>query len=172
MWNLLGASFVLAAAGTAGFVIARSYSDRPASLRALEAALTMLLTEISYGATPLPDALARVARHSPPPAARFFAAVRRFMEGPARMSAVQAWRSAVVEQRRFWTLTASDEAVLLDLAPYIGQTFAADQEKHLRLALTQLSRQQQDATAEAVVQTRLWRYLGVSAGGLLVLLFF
>lgn len=172
MWNLLGATLVLAAAGMAGFVVARSYSERPALLRALQGALTMLLTEISYGATPLPEALARVARHTPPPAADFFAAVRRLIDGPERLAAAAAWRGAVAGQRRRWCLTETDEAVLLDLAPYIGQTSAADQEKHLRLALTQLARQQQEASAEAAVHTRLWRYLGVCAGGLLVLLLF
>jgi Stage III sporulation protein AB (spore_III_AB). len=55
------------------------------------------------------------------------------------------------------------------LAPYLGRTSAADQERHLRLALARLARQQQEAEAEAAVQARLWRWLGVCVGGLLVI---
>lgn len=155
-----------------GFVIARSYSERPAVLRSLQGALMMLLTEISYGSTPLPEALARVARHCPSPVDGFFLTVRDNLSDDDPMVAADAWRHAVWQQRRRWCLTPADEAILMDLAGYIGQTFAVDQEKHLRLALTQLSRQQEEAAAEAGVQSRLWRYLGVCAGGLLVLLFY
>lgn len=172
MWNVLGAALVLGAAGMSGFVVARSYSDRPTVLRGLQAALTMLITEIRYGATPLPDALARAARHSRWPVDAFLLTARTYLTGGEGLSTAEAWRRAVLEQRGRWCLTDIDEAVLLDLAGYIGQTFADHQEKHLRLALAQLSRQQEEATAEAGVQSRLWRYLGVCAGGLLVLLFY
>lgn len=170
MWNWLGAALVLAAASTSGFVVARSYSERSMVLRGMQGALTMLLTEISYGATPLPDALERVAKHAPPSVATFFAVAGRLVGGEDPLPAADAWRRALLQQRRRWCLTADDEAVLLDLASYIGRTSAADQEKHFRLALTRLDRQQQEAEAEAAVQIRLWRYLGVCVGGLLVLL--
>lgn len=172
MWNAYGAVLVLAAAGMAGFVVAGSYSQRPALLRALHGALTMLLTEIRYGATPLPEALEKVARHGPRATATFFSDAAEALSAPASVSTAAAWRRAVAAQRSRWTLTAADEAVLLELAPYLGQTFVDDQERHLRLALTQLNNHLKEAVAEATVQSRLWRYLGVCAGALLVLLLY
>lgn len=172
MWNGIGAALVLAAAAAAGFVVAGSYTQRVALLQALHGALTMLLTEIRYGAVPLPEALARVARHGPPAAAALFAEAARTLSGPAPMTAADAWRRSVAAQRRRWALTADDEAVLQELAPYLGQTFADDQERHLRLAMARLARQQQEAAAEAAAQSRLWRYLGVCGGALLVLLLY
>lgn len=172
MWNAFGAALVLAAAGTSGFVVAGSYSQRPALLRALHGALTMLLTEIRYGATPLPEALERVARHGPRAAAPFFAEAAKSLHAFGSVSTAEAWQRAVAAQRSRWALTAADEAVLLELAPYLGQTFVDDQERHLRLALAQLSNHLQEAAAEAAVQSRLWRSLGVCAGALLVLLLY
>lgn len=171
MWNVLGAALVLGAAGMSGFVVARSYSDRPAVLRGLQGALTMLLTEIRYGATLLPDALVRIARHSPPPVDEFLFSAGAYLSNDG-LSTATAWRRAVTEQRGRWCLTNADEAVLLDLAGYIGQTFADHQENHIRLALVHLRRQEEEAAADAGVQSKLWRYLGVCAGGLLVLLFY
>lgn len=78
----------------------------------------------------------------------------------------------MASQRRRWALTPADEAILLELAPYLGQTFADDQERHLRLALERLAQQQRQAAEEAAVQSRLWRGLGVCGGALLALLLY
>ena len=100
MWNWLGAALVLAAASTSGFVVARSYSERSMVLRGMQGALTMLLTEISYGATPLPDALERVAKHAPPSVATFFAVAGRLVGGEDPLPAADAWRRARMRNRR------------------------------------------------------------------------
>lgn len=170
--NVLGAVSVITALGGAGFVVARSYSERPRVLRSLQAALTMLVTEITYAATPLPEALERIARHSPSAVAEFALSVANGLESGDGASTAEAWRQAVYEQRGRWSLTGSDEDVLLDLGGYLGRSLADDQEKHLRLALTQLARRQDEAEADAVVQTRLWRYLGLCVAGLIVLLLY
>jgi len=172
VWQALGAALVLGASAAAGFVVAGSYGQRAALLRALHGGLAMLLTEIRYGATPLPEALERVARHGPPAAAPLFAQAARGLSGPVLVSAAEAWRRSVIALRRRWALTEADEAALLELAPYLGQTFADDQERHLRLALERLARQQQEAAAEVAVQSRLWRGLGACGGALLVLLLY
>ncbi|MFS8583393.1 MAG: hypothetical protein FWJ61_11125 [Limnochordales bacterium] len=169
MGSWLGAALILVAAGAAGFVVAGSYSQRPAILAGLQTALTMLHTEIVYGATPLPEALERVGRRTAPAVAPFFAEAAALLARRRPLPAPEAWRRALLSQRRRWCLTAADEEALLDLAPYLGRTSAADQERHLRLALARLARQQQEAEAEAAVQARLWRWLGVCVGGLLVI---
>ena len=45
-----------------GFIIAASYKQRPDTLRNLQAALSMMESEINYGQTPMPEALSRVAK--------------------------------------------------------------------------------------------------------------
>lgn len=167
----LGAALVLAAAGMLGAIIARAYQERPRALRALQSALAMLLTEIVYGATPMPDALDRVARRTPAPVGRFFAAAASYLRAEPGAGTAQAWRRALADPPG-WCLTADDEAVLADLGNCLGRSDAADQEKHLRLALAQLQRLQAQAEAERDVHVRLWRYLGAGAGAALVLLLY
>jgi len=167
----LGAALVLGAAGMIGAVVARAYQDRPRVLRALQSALTMLRTEIVYAGTPLPEALAQVARRTPAPADSFFAAVANALNSRPGLTAAEAWQEALANSPA-WPLTADDEAVLLDLGGCLGRSDVADQEKHLGLALVQLARLQAEAEAERDVQVRLWRWLGVCAGGCLVLLLY
>ncbi|MBO8142641.1 MAG: stage III sporulation protein AB [Firmicutes bacterium] len=172
MWRLFGAALVLAACGMFGALVARARTERIRVLGELETAFSMLATEIGYAATPLPEALLKVSRHSPPPVDGFLERAAGEIAGPSGVPTAEAWAAAVRAQRSRWCLAREDEAVLLDLGPYLGQTGAADQEKHLRLTLTRLGRLHARAEAEAHVQSRLWRYLGLCAGGLMVLLFY
>lgn len=168
----MGTALIAGSLGSAGFVVARTYELRPAHLRMLQTALALLATEITYTATPLPEALASVGRHVAPAVGRFALHVARQLREDPRPAAADAWRRAVLARRGRWALTREDEAVLLDLAPAIGTTFADDQEKHLRLALTRLARRQEEAEAEAKAHVRLWRYGGWCAAALLILLLY
>lgn len=172
MWRWLGTAFIAGSLGSAGFLVARTYEQRPAHLRALQTALALLATEITYTATPLPEALAAVGRHVSPAVGRFAVHVAEQLRTDPRPAAADAWRRAVSAQKGRWALTAEDEAVLLDLAPAIGRSFADDQEKHLRLALTRLARRQEEAEAAAKDLVRLWRYGGWCAAALLILLLY
>lgn len=134
--------------------------------------LTMLVTEITFTATPLPDALDRISRHASRPVADFTRTVSNGLRAGSGATTDDVWRYSVRRQRGKWSLTPADEEVLLDLGGYLGRSYAEDQEKHLQLAVTQLSRRQAEAEAEAAVKTRLWRYLGLCAAGLLVLLLY
>lgn len=169
---MLGVLSVVTALGGAGFVVAHFYAQRPRQLRALQSALTMLLTEITFTATPLPDALERIARHSSDTVSRFASAVAKEIRAGQGVSTAEVWRRCVYAQRGKWSLTLADEDILLDLGEYLGRSYADDQQKHLQLAITQLARRQAEAETVASVQIRLWRYLGFCAAGLLLLLLY
>ncbi|OUN01793.1 MAG: hypothetical protein BAA04_02735 [Firmicutes bacterium ZCTH02-B6] len=171
MSRALGAALVFGAAAMIGAVVARAHQDRPRVLRSLQAALTMLQTEIVYAGTPLPEALGQVARRTPPPTGAFFAAAADILRSRPGITAGEAWQEAL-RAGPGWPLTVDDELVLQDLGACLGRSDAADQQKHLQLALTQLARLQAEAEAQREAQVRLWRWLGVCAGGCLVLLLY
>jgi len=62
-----GMLLIIMAGWAIGFTIAKKFRQRPLQLRAFQSSLLMLQTEISYTATPLPEALSRVARRCEPP---------------------------------------------------------------------------------------------------------
>lgn len=169
VWRAFGAALITTSLGGAGFVVARSYEQRPGHLRSLQTALALLITEITYSATPLPEALADVGRRMDPAVGEFALSVAEGLRSDAPPPVAEAWRQAVLAQRGRWALTSDDEAVLFDLAGAIGRSFADDQEKHLQLALTRLARRQEEAEADAKVHIRLWRYVGLCAAALLLL---
>lgn len=169
VWRAFGAALITTSLGGAGFVVARSFELRPGHLRSLQTALALLRTEITYAATPLPEALADIGRRTAPAVGEFTLAVAKQLRADAPLPVADAWRQAVLAQRGRWALTTEDEEVLLDLASALGRSFAHDQEKHLQLALTRLARHQEAATEEAKVHIRLWRYVGLCAAGMLIL---
>jgi len=61
MLKIAGCLLIISAGSFAGISLARNYARRPGELRNMITALQMLETEISYTATPLPEALTRMA---------------------------------------------------------------------------------------------------------------
>ncbi|HLT58082.1 MAG: stage III sporulation protein AB [Limnochordales bacterium] len=171
MGSRLGAALVLAAAALLGATVARAYEERLRTLRVWQGALSMLMTEIVYGSTPLPEALQRVARHTSSPVAEFLADVGTALHAQPATPAGELWRRAAAG-RPGWCLAPEDEAVLVELGSCLGQSAAADQERHLRRALAQLAHLHDQAEAQRDAHGRLWRYLGLCAGGCLVLLLY
>jgi len=60
--KLIGAGIILFSATMIGFQAAKIYANRPKEIRQLGIALQLLETEICYGSTTLPIALAYVSR--------------------------------------------------------------------------------------------------------------
>ena len=141
---------------------------RPRELREMRTALQMLETEISYAATPLPDAF-RLIRD------RFQGNLRDFFDQLVRElgskhTAGHAWQSSVDTLYGKMAWTQEDRSILLALAPTLGQSDRQDQLKHLRLCQERLAMAEQHAHELARKHARLYRSMGVLVGLLLVLL--
>ncbi|MBM7855480.1 stage III sporulation protein AB [Desulfohalotomaculum tongense] len=170
MLKLFGAVMVLCACGYAGFSMARNYQQRPKELRCLQSALQMLETEISYGATPLPDALEQVARRSESSVAGLFALTREQLLNGEGITAREAWDEALKQFYRSSAIKAGDAAVLKALGAGLGISDREDQVKHLRLAREQLKIETAKAEEEAVRNVKLYNYLGFLGGLTIVLI--
>lgn len=169
--SVAGALLVLAGCAALGNQAAHWYGRRPKDLAQCQACLQVLLTEIDYGLTPLDQALQRAAGAAPP--GPVGAAFRRAGEElgrtpgcPPRTAWSQAWRRAAPEL----ALTAADLEILLALAPSLGASDRHHQQRHIQLCSRRLAAAETDALAAAQRYLRLYRYLGVIAGGLLAVL--
>lgn len=139
-------------------VVAGHYARRPLDLRALQAALKILETEITYTATPLAEALMRVAERVPHRMAPFFARAGAGLL--AGCTVQEAWESALGECYAQSALAARDLAILRRLGYVLGISGTADQSKHLRLAMEQLGLEIKRAEEEASRYVKLWHSLG------------
>ncbi len=166
--KLIAAGMVVFATSMAGFTIARGYAERPRQLRALQSVLQGLATEIGYGATPLPEAFLRLSQSSPPPVDALFRKAAAVLSC-AGTTADEAWGAGLAEFRANSALLQSDLEILEQLGGLIGLSDRTDQERHLLLAVQQLAREETRAEQSRQSNERMWRYLGVLSGILLVI---
>ncbi|HYG59822.1 MAG TPA: stage III sporulation protein SpoIIIAB [Symbiobacteriaceae bacterium] len=169
--KLLGAGLILGCSSYAGWQVAGAYARRPVQLRDLQTALAVLQTEIEYGATPLPEALASAARAGGPAVGAIFRATAERLAAGGGNTPGDAMREALADQSGSTALRPGDLSIVAALAEVLGATGRADQVRHLSLARERLAGEEARAADERARYERMARYLGVLGGAALVLIF-
>ena len=173
MLKLIGAALILFAGIAFGFAQASLYARRPKELRQLAHALTTLESEIVFGISPLPEAFQRVASAVPKPVSSLFADMsERLAQGDADATVEDCWRSAVTNAWPKLALGQAERDALLSLCAQLGVTDRADQAKHLRLVLAQLSAEELNAREEQARYEKMWRSVGLLSALLVVILLY
>ncbi len=166
--KLIASSLILATTTKIGFDVARRYRERPEHLRQLQSVLQGLATEIAYGATPLPEAFSNLASTHSPPAQVMLRAAATSLSQPG-CTAATAWQVGIDALLKVSAITASDLAIVQQLGAVLGLSDRRDQERHLLLAVQHLQREEARAEQERQQNERMWRYLGVLSGLMLVI---
>lgn len=173
MLRLVGSVLVLMATTTIGFRMAGSYRQRPREIRHLMTAVNHLQAEIEFQARPLPSALMEVGRRGEGASGELFlAAAKHLREDGTNVEG--AFTTAVDD-----ILARSENALSsrdLDPIRAIANSLSSMDSKHLRgqfgLAVDALSQAERDAREEAAKSARLWQYLGILAGVMVVILLY
>ncbi|MFZ5901379.1 MAG: stage III sporulation protein AB [Bacillota bacterium] len=150
-------------------MVAQRYARRPRELRALETALAVLETEISYGATPLAEAFDSVAQRTDPLVSGLFGYARDELATGTGITAADAWQKAIDAFVPDSALQGEDVGVLRGLGPVLGGSGCEDQVRHIRLTMEHLKATRIRAEEEALKNVRLWQYLGFLGGIAIVL---
>ncbi|WP_026961104.1 stage III sporulation protein SpoIIIAB [Alicyclobacillus herbarius] len=167
----LGAALVFIACTGLGFRVARDYRDRPRHLSTLTHAIRLLQAEIEFSVTPLPQALARTAERSRPPANRLLrAAAENLQRG--EVSVEDAFAASIESVRGYAALTRQDWEVVKQFGATVGTSDRAHQSQQFAVALANLNRLEQEARESQRKNERLWQYLGVLCGLLIVILLY
>jgi len=166
--SLLCFGLILGGSSAIGLVIAKNYRERPRHLQSVRAGIDMLSTEIVYAATPLAAALENVSKSMQEPVAEFFSLSGRSIANfvPVR----DAWAQGLAHLRESTALIAADLEVIRLLGEVLGTSSREDQERHLLLACRRLQAQNDLAADEAVRNERMWQYLGLLLGVLVVVI--
>jgi len=162
--KLIGSSLIVYACGSVGLMVAGSYARRPRELANVASALVNLQTEISYAATPLPEALAGLARQAGEPAGRLFAETARALRHNRGTTAGEAWAAALAEVYPDTALRDVDREILEAFGQYLGQSDRLDQERHILAAIERLRREEARAREDQARNEKLWRYIGFLTG--------
>lgn len=162
--KLLGSGLIILASTAFGWMVAANYARRPTELRLCADGLELLETQIGYAATPLPEALPRVAAALRGPVARLFSLTARALASGRGLTAGEAWRAAIDRVWARTALTEADRDLLVALGPHLGASDREDQVKHLALARQRLTAACAEAEELAAREGKLWRNLGALAG--------
>lgn len=169
MLKMIGAVVVVVFCTLLGMTIASGYSRRPGEIRSLLNGLQILETEISYGATPLPDALASVAARCDQRVALLFSRASAELMSMRGITAGEAWDIALGEYYPKSALNKTGRAILMELGTSLGVSDREDQLKHLVLAKEQLKLEHAKAEDASQKNAKVYNYLGF-LGGLTVVL--
>lgn len=172
MLKLIGAVLVLFAGTMMGFYKSVQLANRPLQIRRCIHALQQLETEIMYGFTPLPDALATVSKRAGEPVRTLFQLVVERLAREEGLTFQECWHTSVAE---FWNRTAmrSGEKEILDrLGMTLGISDREDQFKHLHLAVNQLQSEEVNADEDRKRYEKMWKSLGILVGALVVILMY
>jgi stage III sporulation protein AB len=163
---------VVAATSWIGLQIANQYRQRPLQLREFQSSMQCLETEISYGLTPLPRALERVAKLHQGLVGEIFATARDILLFKQGISVREAWNEAVHNLWDRLALAPSDREILVNFGSTLGVSDRNDQVKHLKLAMAQLANAEAQAWDAKEKNERMYKSLGVLGGLAIVILLY
>lgn len=168
--RLAGALLVIGASSFLGFMVADNYRQRPRILGRFAQATEMLRSQIAYGLVPLPRALDAVAALSNGAVAAVLSEAARHLASGEGLSGGEAWERAVTASPFLLPLTSDEMSMVLDIGRSLGSSDRVDQEKHLALAAENLRARAVQIEETAHRGARLWLYLGITGGSVIVLL--
>ena len=170
--KLLGAILILLTSTAMGFMFSSRYRERPRQLRQLKSALQSLEAEIMYGLTPIHEAAAHLAEQIPHPINGFFIELVQQLDKRNGQSFHYIWNEAL---ENFWPKTAlkiNEKEIWKQFGQTLGQTDRDNQQKHIKMALSHLDREEKEARLAQQQYEKMTKSLGVLGGLLLILLLF
>ena len=132
----------------------------------------MLETEISYALSKLPEALGRIGEATPQSIGAIFKKASALLTSGEGYTPQEAWEIALDHCYKNTALLPEDLEILLAFGRSLGSSGREDQLRHLNLACERLRLQEVKAREEAERNVRMWRYLGISVGAMIVLLLY
>jgi stage III sporulation protein AB len=165
----VGAGCIVTATTLLGERAAQKEKRNLATVEALLRALNVLEAEIAFLSSDLEEAFEKAAASASETSDLFTLAAEALREG---MRAREAWSSACASWGSGRQLPARQADILEGVAAAWGPWRAEDHVRHLRLAQSLLEEERQALHEGVANACRLWRYLGVSSGLLLVLLLY
>lgn len=166
----IGALLLIIASTSIGLTISNRLEKRPKHIRQLESSLQLLEAEITYSQTPLQIAFQTIATQLPHPVNHFYYMLSEDMNLESDGDFTSHWEYRVDELGKRASYKKSEMEILKQFGHSLGQHDFLQQQKQIRLALTHLERELEEARDEHYKYSKLARSLGVLIGVFIVLL--
>ncbi|MFC7370439.1 stage III sporulation protein SpoIIIAB [Fictibacillus iocasae] len=164
-----GACFVIMACTLFGFERAARTRNRLQQLRNLKVSLMSLEAEIVYALMPLDEAFYHLSGQVEGALSRFFLSVSEKMKQGQR-TVDSIWIEEVEVLAREADFEKKETEILKQFGLTLGRHDRDNQQRQIQLALTHLSREEQEARDMAERYEKMYKSVGFLAGLLIVIL--
>lgn len=169
--KLISFSIIFSTCTIIGYLYGKTFSIRMENLVCLEQCIKMLETEIVYGATPLPEAFANIAKKGNKKVSHIFETIKNDLILHKREGVYESFLSIKEIFTGELLLKNEDVEILLSLGRVLGTSDRLDQQKNFILILNQIAGNIEEAKIDKNKNEKLYKSLGVIAGtGIIILL--
>ncbi|MDD2400707.1 MAG: stage III sporulation protein SpoIIIAB [Clostridia bacterium] len=167
---MFGAFCIIGGCGYIGFKIAHIYSKRVELFRFLQNGFSLLETEINYSSTPLPLALERVGMKINKDCGSLFAKAATMLHRKNGITASEAWNEGIITLSNKVPLTKEEKELLNVFGHGLGCSDKEEQLKNIALTKKQLYMVEKSVEEEQKKNQKMWQYLGICTGAVIVLI--
>jgi stage III sporulation protein AB len=152
-----------------GFAYGETFRKRQSQLKEILKALTILENDVMYGTTPLPEALENLSHKVCKPLSKFIEAIaNRLTKGDVESVHQGALEEFLILEKEFY-LNKDDKKIMEDFFKSLGESGVYGQEKIFFLAIEGIKMNLNDADDSAKKNIKLYRYLGVCLGAMIII---
>ena len=152
-----------------GFAYGDTFRKRRDELKEILKALTILENDIVYGTTPLPEALENLSYKICEPITNFVKAVAdRLIKGDVESVYEGALEEFLLLENEFY-LYDDDKKIMADFFKSLGESGVYGQTKIFSLAIEGIKMNLKDADESAKKNIKLYRYLGICFGAMIMI---
>ena len=152
-----------------GFAYGDTFRKRRDEIKEILKALIILENDIVYGTTPLPEALENLSYKVCEPVTKFVKAITdRLTKGDVESVYGGALEEFLLLENEFY-LCDEDKKIMADFFKSLGESGVYGQEKIFSLAIQGIKMNLKDADESAKKNTKLYRYLGVCFGAMIMI---
>lgn len=169
----IGAMLVIFAGTAGGWIYGSLLRKRHKILSELRLFFQWLKTEISYGSVPLSAAFEKIGRRLE--GGSLSEMVFHFIDrlsSPEGLTADEAWQRSLTDSREELPLNGEDWENLRDFGRTLGNTDRDHQVKAIEDTIERLKLRETEAWRMVEKNEKIYRYLGMAIGVLVVLLFY
>lgn len=152
-----------------GYILGERFRKRHENLKEILKNILLLQNEIVYNMTPLPEALFSIGEKSREPFNNLFKEVANLLSKGEGKSVYYEFNQAYIKNKEKFYLNKEDERILSDFLKSLGELGVYGQEKMFNLVISNLNINIKDSEIIANKNIKLYRYLGICVGAMVII---
>ena len=160
---------MIACIGCSGHLLEKQKQHRDV-LQSLISMAELLSGKIRYERQPMEEALLGLNRRYPSPAGNVLGQIADRLSKGTYENLEDVWRQLFFQEQKQLMLTDEELDIVLEMGKNLGYLDAEAQVQHLKSCCQQLGRKLLEAQRELEEKRKVYRYLGVAVGVMVVLI--